>query len=127
MAEVRRPQILVVEDDQDVRTLIVRLLSTIADVRDAADGRLAMHAILKGGRPDLIITDLMMPRMDGLEFTRELKKDANLQKIPIIMLTAKGGPKDLVEGINAGARHYMTKPFKPDDLIAKVKKLLGMK
>ncbi|MEM1417866.1 MAG: response regulator, partial [Myxococcota bacterium] len=76
--------------------------------------------------PDLIVTDLRMPRLDGLSLSRRLKADASLQHVPIIMLTAKGRPGDMVEGINAGARHYLTKPFKRDELLDKVRTVLRL-
>lgn len=119
-----RPKILVVEDEVDVRTMVTRLLGTIGDVTTAKNGLEALEALRTGPPPDLIITDVMMPQMDGLTLSRELKKDPRLSKIPVVMLTAKGSPSAMIEGINAGARQYVTKPFKADDLVAKVKKAL---
>jgi two-component system, OmpR family, response regulator len=120
-----RPKILVVDDEPDVRNLVARLLGPIGDVQIAIDGADALDRILAGDRPDLIVLDLMMPKMDGLTLTRELKKDPGLAKIPIVILTAKTAARDMVEGINAGARHYVTKPFKSEELLGKVRKALG--
>src|SRR6187401_1348177 len=97
-----RPKILVVDDEPDVRNLVARLLGPIGDVDLAVDGSDALDRILGGERPDLIVLDLMMPKMDGLTLTRELKKDPSLARIPIVILTAKAGARDMVEGINAG-------------------------
>jgi CheY-like chemotaxis protein len=122
---VAKPKILVVDDEPDVRNLVARLLGPIGDVNIAVDGAEALDRILGGERPDLIVLDLMMPKMDGLTLTRELKKDPSLARIPIVILTAKTGARDMVEGINAGARHYVTKPFKSEELLGKVRKALG--
>ncbi len=120
-----RLKILVVDDEPDVRALVTRLLSQTFDVTQAVDGSDALDQILGGARPDLIVCDLMMPKMDGLTFTKELKRDPSLARIPIVMLTAKTGSRDMVDGINAGARAYVTKPFKAEDLLGKVRKALG--
>jgi CheY-like chemotaxis protein len=72
----------------------------------------------------VIVTDLMMPRIDGLTLAKTLKGDPNIGNIPVVMLTAKSGKMDMIIGINAGARHYVTKPFKAADLLDKVKKAL---
>jgi CheY-like chemotaxis protein len=77
--------------------------------------------------PDLLISDIMMPRMDGLTLTNRMKNDDALKLIPVILLTAKGGPRDMITGINAGARHYVTKPFDRETFLGKVKKTLGIR
>lgn len=120
-----RPKILVVEDEPDVRAMVARILGTIGDVTQLTNGAEALAALRAGAGADLIVTDLMMPQMDGLTLSKELKKDPRLSRIPVLMLTAKSSPSSMIEGINAGARHYMTKPFKPDDLLAKAKKALA--
>jgi len=68
---------------------------------------------------------VMMPGLDGLAVAKEVKKDANLKSVPIIFLTAKTAAPDVIKGIQVGARHYITKPFKIEDVLAKVKKALG--
>ena len=115
-----------VEDEEDVRAMVTRILGTFGDVTAAKNGDDAMKLLLASAAPDVIVTDLMMPHMDGLSLTRELKKHPQLARVPVVILTAKSRPGDMIEGINAGARSYVTKPFKPDELIAKVQKALGM-
>jgi CheY-like chemotaxis protein len=122
-----RPRIVVVEDDADVRAMVTRLLTTLGDVTGFTNGAEALASLRGGTAADLIVTDVMMPQMDGLTLSKELKKDPHLSRIPVVMLTAKSGAASMIEGINAGARHYVTKPFKPDDLLAKAKKALSKK
>jgi len=126
MATAKRPKILLVEDDEDLLKMMFRLLSTVGDVAMAADGEHALQILSSGAPPDLVVTDLMMPRKDGLTLVKDMKKDDRLAKVPAIILTAKSSPKDVIAGIKAGARHYLTKPFKPDELISKVKKVLNI-
>ena len=119
------PKILVCEDDADLLQMIKTMLQAVGEVTLARDGQEALELIKNGFRPDVIVTDLMMPRMDGLTLAKTLKGDPNVGNIPLVMLTAKSGPMDMITGINAGARHYVTKPFKAADLIDKVKKALN--
>lgn len=121
-----RPLILIVEDDQDLLRMMQRMLGSIADVVTAGDGEHALKLLTSGTPPDLLITDWMMPRKDGLTLVKEMKQNERLKRIPVVILTAKSGPRDVIAGINSGARHYLTKPFKPDDLISKVKKVLHL-
>jgi CheY-like chemotaxis protein len=118
------PKILVVEDDADLLHMIKTMLQTVGETTLARDGQEALDLLKRGFRPDVIVTDLMMPRMDGLTLAKTLKNDPAIGSIPLVMLTAKSGPMDMITGINAGARHYVTKPFKAADLIDKVKKAL---
>ncbi|MDB4972147.1 MAG: putative two component system response regulator [Myxococcaceae bacterium] len=104
--------------------MMQRMLTSIADVSIATDGENALQQLLSGTPPDLLITDWMMPKKDGLTLVKEMKLNERLKRIPVVILTAKTGPRDVIAGINSGARHYLTKPFKPDELIAKVKKVL---
>jgi DNA-binding response OmpR family regulator len=119
-----RPRILIVEDDQDLLRMMQRMLGAIADIVTATDGEQALKLLATGTPPDLLITDWMMPRKDGLTLVKEMKQNDQLKQIPVVILTAKTGPRDVIAGINSGARHYLTKPFKPDELISKVKKVL---
>jgi CheY-like chemotaxis protein len=118
------PKILVVEDDADLLHMIKTMLQSVGEVTLARDGQEALDLLKNGFKPDVIVTDLMMPRMDGLTLAKTLKGDPAVGNIPLVMLTAKSGPMDMITGINAGARHYVTKPFKAADLIDKVKKAL---
>jgi CheY-like chemotaxis protein len=118
------PKILVVEDDADLLQMIKTMLQSVGEITLARDGQEALDLLKNGFRPDVIVTDLMMPRVDGLTLAKTLKNDPSVGSIPLVMLTAKSGPMDMITGINAGARHYVTKPFKAADLIDKVKKAL---
>jgi len=120
-----RATVLIAEDDLALRKMIERLLQEVADVVACADGHAALQTLLSMERkPDLVVTDLMMPGVDGLSLVKRMKEDPKLERVPVIMLTAKGTPRDVVDGINAGARHYLTKPFKHEALLAKVKHVL---
>lgn len=121
----KRPLILIAEDDADVMKMIVRLVGPFADTLMAKTGQDAWTMMQGSGPvPDLLVTDLMMPQMDGLTLIRKMKLEVRLSKVPVIILTARGAPQDHIAGIKAGARHYLTKPFKADDLVGKVKKAL---
>jgi len=124
-AEQSRPRILVVEDEPELLRMIARMLATIGEVTQAEDGQDAYEKLTDGPVPDVVVTDLMMPRMDGLSLSKRMKHHPKLSRVPVVMLTAKSTPKDVVAGINAGARHYVTKPFKHDELLDKVKKALN--
>lgn len=126
-ASTTRRRILVVEDDHDLLRMLQKMLSPVGQIETATDGETALEQVRSGTPPDLIVTDLMMPRMDGLTFARALKQTERTAGIPIVMLTAKNQPLDVVAGINAGARHYVTKPFKQEELLEKVKRALGEK
>ncbi|MBI5749857.1 MAG: response regulator [Nitrospinae bacterium] len=119
--------ILVVDDDKKL-TLLVRgfLEKEKYQVAEAYSGRMALDAI-KETKPDLIILDIMMPEMDGIEACKRIKADKDTKMIPIIMLTSMSTVKDKVIGLNAGANDYITKPFNPEELIARVKAQLRIK
>lgn len=118
--------VIVVEDDQDLARMVAKVLQPIADVKHAMDGIEAL-ALLKGDDlPDLIVSDVMMPHLDGLGLIKKLKSDERTKPIPVILLTAKSTPRDVIMGINTGARSYLTKPFKPDELLDKAKRALGV-
>lgn len=115
-------KILVVDDDKE----IVELLSIYVknegyDVIKAYDGKEALSKIKTNSDIDLMILDIMMPKMDGMEVVKELRKDF---QIPIIMLTAKTTDMDKIQGLIAGADDYVTKPFNPLEIMARVKSLL---
>ena len=118
-------RILVVEDDPDLLRMLKRMLYPLGTVVTATDGVSALEKLRQDARFDLVVTDLMMPRMGGMELAAHLKKEPALAQIPVLMLTAKNTPKDVIAGINAGARHYITKPFKQQELLEKVRRALG--
>lgn len=124
MQQHRRYSILIVEDDSDLQVLLQNILQRDYDVTIADNGLEALKTLESGKHPDLIIADIMMPVLDGLTMVDAIKKHRDTKTIPIIFLTAKSTPKDVIDGIGAGAKYYITKPFKIDDLLAKVKKIL---
>lgn len=117
-------RILVVEDDPDIAELIVRYLQKAEfGVDRVANGRDALEAI--GVRtPDLVILDLMLPQMTGLEVCRRLRTDARTAAVPVIMLTARAEESDRIVGLDVGADDYVAKPFSPGELVARVRALL---
>ena len=113
--------ILVVDDEEPIQELLrFNLAKEGYLVRVAKDGREALNHVVND-QPDLIVLDLMLPGMDGLEVCRKLRSNPKLQQIPIIMLTAKGEEIDKVLGLELGADDYMTKPFSPRELLARIK------
>lgn len=120
-----RPKILVVEDEEDVRRMLGLILAQVGEVTTAVDGEDAYARLTGGFLPDVIVTDLMMPRMDGLTLATKLRAHPGLARVPVVMLTAKTSARDVIAGINAGARHYVTKPFKTEELVGKVRKALA--
>jgi DNA-binding response OmpR family regulator len=120
-----RRRILVVEDDESVRQLLARQLGTEYEVQQAADAQQALQVLgAMKPLPDLIICDVMMPGMTGVQFAKQLKGTNEYKAVPIIFLTARTGALDVIEGINAGARHYITKPFNMKYLLDKVAKAM---
>ncbi|HDP24637.1 MAG TPA: response regulator transcription factor [Deltaproteobacteria bacterium] len=116
--------IAVIDDEPDILSLVsLHLKRSSFSVETFPDAH-SFLAFLQRKTPDLIILDLMLPDENGFEVCRRLKSDANLSSIPIIMLTAKTQEEDTVTGLEIGADDYMTKPFSPRELVARVKALL---
>jgi two-component system phosphate regulon response regulator PhoB len=116
--------ILVVEDEPSIAELIsINLTHAGYAVSRALQADEAL-LLLRNAKPDLVILDWMMPGKSGVQFARELKSNPETQAIPILMLTAKGEEADKVLGLDAGADDYVTKPFSPKELVARVKALL---
>jgi PAS domain S-box-containing protein len=114
-----RPRILLADDNSDMRDYIRRLLSQGYEVTAVADGVAALRAARKE-RPDLVLTDVMMPGLDGFGLLRELRSDPDTLSLPIIMLSARAGEESRVEGMDAGADDYLVKPFSARELLARV-------
>lgn len=113
--------ILVVDDDRNLRKIIQTNLELAGyDVTTAANGEEALH-MLDSMQPDLIVLDVMMPVMDGYEVARRVRRHPANTRVPIIMLTAKSEVEDKLAGFEAGADDYITKPFGPQELLARVK------
>ena len=113
-------QILVVEDDRDIADLLVHHLGRAGYATDIiADGGLVMKRV-RQRTPDLIVLDLMLPGLTGLEVCRQLRAEADVSNTPVIMLTAKADETDRIVGLEIGADDYVTKPFSPKELVARV-------
>jgi class 3 adenylate cyclase len=122
-----RPLILVVDDTpENVEIVEMRLAAQGFEVATAGDGEEALEKT-RALAPDLILLDIMMPRLDGIGATRRLRADASLPFIPIILLTAKTDVKDVVTGLDAGANDYLTKPVDHASLVARVRAMLRIK
>jgi two-component system phosphate regulon response regulator PhoB len=119
-----KEKILVVEDDEDILELIdYNLAKEGYDVRKVMSGEEAL-AIERKEKPDLVILDLMLPGLDGLEVCRKLRGNPEGRHVPIIMVTAKGEESDIVAGLELGADDYVVKPFSPKVLIARIRNVL---
>ncbi|HEY4740561.1 MAG TPA: response regulator [Candidatus Acidoferrales bacterium] len=122
--DVIKKRILVIEDDRDIVELVrYNLEKDGFQVLTAADGSTGM-AQVKKTPPDLLVLDLMLPKLSGLEICKEIRRDPSLNRLPILMLTARGEEADRVVGLELGADDYVTKPFSPRELAARVKALL---
>ncbi len=116
--------VLVVDDEVHIRRLIeVNLARAGYRIGTAGDGVEALEKI-RAERPDLVVLDVMMPRMDGFELLRRLKSDPQLESVPVLMLTARAQDADIFRGWSGGADGYLTKPFNPFDLVTWVRRTL---
>jgi DNA-binding response OmpR family regulator/anti-sigma regulatory factor (Ser/Thr protein kinase) len=126
MSKVKRPIILIVEDNRDMSTFIREHLKPYYIIKEAFDGEEGLEKA-KEIIPDLVISDIMMPKKDGYELCQNLKQDEKTSHIPIILLTAKAERKDKLEGLEIGADDYLVKPFDSTELLARVKNLIGLR
>jgi DNA-binding response OmpR family regulator len=125
MSEESRPRILVADDEPDVRELVVyRLGRSGYEIVEAADGAEAVR-LARERQIDLAVLDVMMPRLDGYDVTRQLRADPGTESIPVILLTSRAQESDVSRGFEAGADDYIKKPFNPDELVARVRAVLG--
>jgi DNA-binding response OmpR family regulator len=116
-------RVMIVEDDPAIADMLSKMLVRFYDVRIVHDGGLAISTAGEY-KPDVILLDVNLPNMDGFAIAQSLKNKPELGRIPIIFLTAQDRSLDVVRGIQAGAKHYITKPFKMDDVIKKVRRLI---
>jgi two-component system, OmpR family, phosphate regulon response regulator PhoB len=117
-------RILIVEDEKPIRDMIAFGLRRAGfEVREAEDCQRA-RVELADRPPDLVLVDWMLPDMSGLELTRHMKKDAATREVPVIMLTARAEEEDKIRGLEGGADDYITKPFSPRELLARIKAVL---
>jgi DNA-binding response OmpR family regulator len=119
----KKKSILIAEDDPEISRMLEHSLRREYEVHWAKDGREAL-TLAPRVQPDLLLLDVMMPKMNGLEASKWIRGLAGLETVPIIFLTALDTPANIITGIQHGARHYITKPFKLPDLHAKIRKVL---
>ncbi len=123
-ANLSAKQILVIEDERPIREMIAFGLRRAGfEVREAADAR-GGRAEVANRRPDLLLVDWMLPDVSGLEFTRALKRDRETSELPVILLTARAEEADKIAGLEGGADDYITKPFSPRELLARINAVL---
>ena len=115
-------KILVVEDGPSIRRVIARGLKSggYADVEEVVSGDVAVEVAFEK-RPDLVLLDLMLPGLDGLDVCRQLRSNPETSAVAIVMLTARGSERDIVAGLDAGADDYVTKPFSKEVLLARIR------
>ena len=119
------PTILVADDEEDLRELVsYRLSRSGYEVVEAVDGQEAFELATER-TPDLMVLDVMMPRLDGYELTRRVREQDSLRSVPVILLTARSQETDVGRGFDVGADDYLKKPFNPDELVARVRAVLG--
>ncbi len=122
-----KEKILVIEDDEDIQELVTYNLAREGyQVSTAGSGEAGVEATRRA-KPDLILLDLMLPGIDGLEVCRMLRADPHTAHVPVVMLTAKGEESDIITGLEIGADDYLTKPFSPKVLVARIRNILRRK
>jgi two-component system, OmpR family, phosphate regulon response regulator OmpR len=124
MGRAMNERLLLIDDDARLSTMVGDYLRGHGFELDCAGSLRAGRERLKHGHYDALLLDLMLPDGDGLELTRELRADARLHRLPLLMLTARGEPTDRIVGLELGADDYLPKPFEPRELLARVKALL---
>ena len=122
-------KLLIVDDEAHIRMLIEQTLEELEDegveFLSAENGEIALEIIQKEN-PQLVFLDVMMPKMNGMEVCRRVKKELGMEKVFIVLLTAKGQETDRQKGLDVGADVYMTKPFDPEVLLNKAREVLGI-
>jgi two-component system alkaline phosphatase synthesis response regulator PhoP len=122
-------KLLIVDDESHIRSLIEQTLEELeddgVDFFTAENGEQALE-IIKAENPQLVFLDVMMPKMNGMEVCRRVKKELNMEDVYIILLTAKGQELDRIKGQEVGADVYITKPFSPEAILKKAREVLGI-
>ena len=119
-------RILVADDNADMRRYLQRLLETHYQVRTVEDGKAALNSA-RADPPDLILSDMMMPRMGGLQLIQQLRKDPRTRSIPVVLISARAGEESQVEGLEIGADEYLIKPFSARELLVRIGSLVVLK
>ena len=122
----KKPLLLLVEDDSDIRQYIKSIFKTDYRIEEASNGQEGLTKSFESN-PDLVISDVMMPVMDGIEMSNTLKFDPRTSHIPIVLLTAKSGQEHEIEGLKTGADAYINKPFNREKLVITVQKLIELR
>jgi PAS domain S-box-containing protein len=125
LSEQTRRHILLADDNADLRAYVSRLLRPTYDVTAVADGEQALRAALKL-RPDLVLADIMMPKLDGIELVRALRAEPEVAGVPVVLLSARAGEEAKIEGLDTGADDYLVKPFSPRELLARIRSQLTL-
>lgn len=124
MSSAGKSHILLIEDDPSIQNVMQRQLVgagfEVTTANDGLDGLMKLETI----KPDLIICDVIMPHLDGVRFVKAIKSVKETAQIPVIILTSKNDPRTMIEGINVGARFYLTKPVQFDDLVLKIRRAM---
>jgi len=116
-------KVLLVEDEEDIRRLIKRKLEAEGHIVTEAENGMSALRMIERDRPDIILLDIMLPELDGYEVCRKIKGDYRYRDIPVVMVTCKAADYEILEGKEAGADRYLTKPFNLEDLIEAVEEL----
>lgn len=125
MAAGDKPVALVIEDDPQILALLKLILEREGfAVETAADGRAALERIEAMAAPAVVTVDVMLPYVDGFQLLARMRSRAGWEGVPVLMLTAKSQEKDIVRGLDAGAADYLVKPFKPEELRARVRRMV---
>ena len=119
-------RVLVVDDSSIIRRVVEQILEVLGhEAVPAADGADALETLRSTPGIELILLDWNMPEMSGIEFLRIIKADPELKDVPVIMLTTESERRKMIEAIEAGAKHYLTKPFQPETLATKILQCVG--
>ena len=118
-----KPHILIVEDDENIARAEELILQDSYKVSIASDGEEGLR-VIKLQKPDVVVLDIMMPKLNGFEVCKQVKADSDLAKTKVIMVTSKNADKDEAEGMNVGADDYIMKPFEATELLHVVKQIL---
>lgn len=117
-------KILLIDDKPSLSRLVVQFLGKSYDMVTCEDGMQALAVLHSGDIPDLIITDLQMPNMDGFEFIERVKESGLFRDIPVIVLSSKDSSNDRIKCLKMGAEDYLIKPFNPEELLIRIERIL---